>query len=250
MLIIINADDLGASKEMNSEIFDLMFRKLISSSTIMANGPAVEDAAKKAKNFPECSFGIHLNIIDFSALSSTNALKALLDERGNFAGNQKLREIFITPSLSVAIYIEFCAQVERLLSLGIKISHVDSHHHIHTIPRIFPILKRLQAKYGIRKVRISRNIYLPGYPVSKILLFKKKIYNFMLRHYYSTKTTSGFCNLVEFYENAKTNNLKHKSVEIMVHPGNGRYSYESAIFDVSLLKQLPIDFKLINYNEL
>lgn len=250
-MLIINADDLGASEETNDVIFDLIASKLISSSTIIANSPTVEEVAKKAKNFTECSFGIHLNITEFYPLSSTNALKTILDEQGGFVGSHKLRKIpIITPSLSDAIFTELCAQVDKLSSLGIKISHIDSHEHIHNMPQIFPILKCLQKKYGICKVRISRNIYLPNYSVPKTLLFKKKIYNFILRNYYPTKTTSGFCNFSEFYENVKINNLKHNSIEIMLHPGHEKYRNEANLLNHFLHEKLAINFKIINYNDL
>ena len=128
--------------------------------------------------------------------------------------------------------------------------HIDSHQHIHTIPTIFPILKRLQRKYSIRKVRISQNIYLPNYKVSKILLFKKIIYNFTLKHFYSTKVTSGFGSLYEFYENAKKKNFNHKSIEIMVHPGSEQNKNETDILKPLWYKKISINFKLINYNQL
>ena len=44
MKIIINADDLGLSCLVNDEIFSLIANGRITSSTIMANAPATEDA--------------------------------------------------------------------------------------------------------------------------------------------------------------------------------------------------------------
>jgi predicted glycoside hydrolase/deacetylase ChbG (UPF0249 family) len=250
MRVIINADDLGLSPQINDATFDLISAGLISSATIMANAISVEDAVKRANFFPKVSFGIHLNITAFSALSLSNGLKTILDDNGNFIVKSRLIKTSITRFLSNAIYSEFCSQVERLLLLGINISHIDSHEHIHTIPSIFPILKRLQQRYDIRKVRISRNIYLPNYRVSKHLLLKKYFYNFMLNKIFSTKTTSGFGSLEEFYTNAKSNNLKHDTVEIMVHPGSQKYNNETSILKPFWYKNLPLNIKLINYYQL
>jgi hypothetical protein len=250
MRVIINADDLGANQQINDATFDLISAGLISSATIMANAVSVEDAVERAKFFPKVSFGIHLNITTFSALSLSNGLKTILDDNGNFIGKSRLIKTSITRFLSNAIYSEFCSQVERLLLFGINISHIDSHEHIHTIPRIFPILKRLQQRYDIRKVRISRNIYLPNYRVSKHLLLKKYFYNFMLKKFFATKTTSGFGSLEEFYINAKRNNLKHDTVEIMVHPGSEKHNNETNILKPFWYKNLPLNIKLINYYQL
>jgi predicted glycoside hydrolase/deacetylase ChbG (UPF0249 family) len=250
VLVIINADDLGTSQGVNDATFELISGGLISSATIMANGPCLKDVAQRTRQFPQISFGIHLNITALSPLSSNDNLKAILDHSGNFIEIEHLLKSSITVSLSNAIYSEFCSQVEKLLSMGIEISHIDSHEHIHTIPRLFPVVKRVQIKYGIKKIRISRNIYLPDYKNTRVHLFKKKLFNFMLRHIYSSKTTTGFCNLTEFYENAKNKLLIHESIEIMVHPGSIKFEDENRILKPCWYKDIPIDFKLINYNQL
>jgi hypothetical protein len=67
--VIVNADDLGMSREVNDAIFELMSRGRISSATILANAPATRDAARRAQAFPRCSFGVHLNLTQFEPLT-------------------------------------------------------------------------------------------------------------------------------------------------------------------------------------
>lgn len=50
--LIINADDLGSSHYIDSEIFNLMSQGLVTSATLMANGP-IETAAKLSKHSTE-----------------------------------------------------------------------------------------------------------------------------------------------------------------------------------------------------
>src|SRR6185312_1140149 len=57
-----------------------------------------------------------------------------------------------------AILTEWCAQIGRLRALGVTLSHFDSHHDVHTIADLFPVLKTLQNRYGVRKVRLTRNL--------------------------------------------------------------------------------------------
>ena len=97
MRIIINADDLGISQEVNDAIFGLMAEGRITSATVLANGPAVEDAAKRLAEFPKCSFGVHLNLTQFKAISSAPGLKPIVDRDGDFAGN--IRAVPLTPGL-------------------------------------------------------------------------------------------------------------------------------------------------------
>ena len=248
MRVIINADDLGAREAVNDAIFDTMSRKCVSSATLLANGPCFEQAVQQLASFPNCSFGVHLNITEFRPLSFDGGLGTILDEDGFFRGN--IEEVRKTPFLLLAIIKEFCAQIERLLSFGVKISHIDSHHHVHTLSHIFPILKYLQNRYRLKRVRISYNIYKPSERPSRNLLLKKSIYNIALKHCYKTQTTAGFTDLVAFFETVKLNEIQHPSVEIMVHPGSTMNEAEDQLLSSVGREGLPVKVNLINYNEL
>ena len=68
MLIIVSAEDLGTESALNDEIFALIESKTVTSATVIANGPAFAQAAKAIAEFPECSFGVHLNLTVFPPL--------------------------------------------------------------------------------------------------------------------------------------------------------------------------------------
>lgn len=250
MRIIINADDLGASEIVNETVFRLMTEKRLTSATLLANGPCIEEAVKKISLFPECSFGVHLNISEHRPLLQQKGIQVLLDENGFFVEDDRIRKVKIDASLARAVFIEFSAQIEKLISLGVAISHIDSHQHVHTIPEIFFVLKKVQKKYGIRKVRISRNIYTESMKISGKLFLQKFLYNFMLRNYYKTKTSSGFTDFLTFCQNSKSKKTKNKSIELMVHPGLKDYETETALLYTDWQSDLPFTVKLINYNEL
>ncbi len=67
--IVVNADDLGMSHEVNEATFDLLSKGRISSATMMANAPATREAATQVSKFPRCSFGVHLNLTQFEPLT-------------------------------------------------------------------------------------------------------------------------------------------------------------------------------------
>jgi predicted glycoside hydrolase/deacetylase ChbG (UPF0249 family) len=249
--VIINADDFGLNTSINLSIRDLLEKKLITSSTIIANGPCFKQAVAIASLFPMCSFGVHLNITTLRPLTSNLGLKKILDKNGNF--NDKIFYTYPDYRLKTAIFAEWCAQIRKINSHGIKISHIDSHKHVHTIPKLFGILKRTQKKCKIKKVRITRNIYSLNRPIrSKSLLYKKLIWNFALKNIYKTKTTSGFTNFGSFYDKAKEDRISHETVELMVHPGNTQKYFKEEIDKLAHLwfKKIPMDLKLINYNQL
>src|SRR5262249_43676969 len=145
---------------------------------------------------------------------------------------------------------EFCAQFEQVASLGVQISHLDSHHHMHTVPGLFPVLKRLQRRFDIRKVRATMNIYSEHDPAGPGLLLRKAAWNFALRYLYRTTTTQGFTSLQIFAETAKRKRLNHRSVELMVHPGGKGFEEESGLLGTEWWRGLPIEIEQISYNEL
>lgn len=254
MNFIINADDLGKSSAVNDAVFEMISSRLITSSTLMINGEAIEDAACRIKRYPECSFGVHLNISEFKPLSRRRALREILNETGSFdlsRSNGRNRELQFNPALIRAIYGEWCAQIEKALTLGIGISHLDSHHSVHVrTPQLLFILKCIQKKYGISKVRIRKNIYSD--PISKRAYLKTNAVNYALRKCFKTKTTSGFTEFACFLEAASSKSISHPSVELMVHPGNpSRYFInEIALLRTPWMDKLPMKVNLINYNDL
>jgi predicted glycoside hydrolase/deacetylase ChbG (UPF0249 family) len=51
---------------------------------------------------------------------------------------------------------ELRRQIERLLAGGLTLVHVNSHQHLHVLPRIFAVVLRLAEEYRIPFVRIPR----------------------------------------------------------------------------------------------
>jgi predicted glycoside hydrolase/deacetylase ChbG (UPF0249 family) len=119
MKVIVNADDLGISPAVNDAIFHLIAMGRVTSATLLANGAALTDAAKRSKSFPACSFGVHLNASEWQPLTHDTDLRPILDDSGCFAGN-RLREVKITGALRAALVREWCAQVELIQAAGVR----------------------------------------------------------------------------------------------------------------------------------
>lgn len=255
--MIINGDDLGINRTVNEQAFALIERRQITSATLIANAPAVEDAIRQSRKHPSCSFGIHLNLTEFRPLtppSEQGPLKPFLDEQGNFAGEGVLRSVPISARAKEAFFIEWCLQVKRVLALGLSVSHFDSHNHVHTMPALFPVLKRVQREYGIRKIRTTWNVYPISSPVASALLLKKQAWSFALRHYYRTITPEAFTSFAVFHELAKgparTTLRKYKSIELMVHPGHPDYAEETRLVEGEWQQELGWNGELISYHDL
>ena len=67
--VILNADDFGAYSQVNRSIISLFKCNKITSATVMANGPVFSEAVDFMTQYPQHSYGIHLNITEFSPLT-------------------------------------------------------------------------------------------------------------------------------------------------------------------------------------
>ncbi|MEI8045155.1 MAG: ChbG/HpnK family deacetylase [Verrucomicrobiota bacterium] len=246
--LVINADDLGYSDQVNDAVFDLMAEGRITSATMLANGQAILDAARRCKGFPQCSFGVHLCLTELMPISQAGRELPFVAGNGQFDSR-----CFAATRASLAVYhgifIEWCEQIKFLRELGVPVSHIDSHHHVHTRPWLFPVLKRVQVAARIRKVRASLNLYLeeehkPGWR----LLAQKRLFNCALRLCYATSTTDIFTNFRWFEMLRSSLSLGGKTVELMTHPGSAGYQRETELLRSSNFDSLrPL---LINYNKL
>jgi chitin disaccharide deacetylase len=248
--IIVNADDLGVSAEVNEAIFRAMADGVITSATMLSNGSAVTPAARRLHRFPHCSFGVHLNLTEFQPLGaeSYTALSSILNGHNCFNGNA-IREVMISTPMLRAIYREWCAQIDNLIQLGVQPSHLDAHHHVHTIPQMLPVLAALRRRYRINKTRISRNMYDPAAPASKILLSKKWLYNQALRCI-GFKTTRIFTDLETFIRVCAARPPREQLIELMTHPGSAPSSEEPGLLASAWTKKLRYQVDLVSYKGL
>lgn len=152
--IIINADDLGISDHVNEEIEKCINLGVITSSTLMANAPAFDGGVALAKKYPQVSFGVHLNIIEFAPLSNKDIFQkyGMLDENGCFVEGAAF-VVKYNDELKKAVYEEWDAQISKVENAGIIPTHCDSHEHTHAITDLKDILCRVLDAHNIKKVR-------------------------------------------------------------------------------------------------
>ncbi len=165
--LIINADDLGLTEGVNRGIFDCIQRGVVTSATLMANGRSVQAAIARCKEFrrESASFGCHTVLADGAPVSPPDRVRSLL------AGSDSFPSGF--GSVAVAswrgrsnpaeVEREVTAQITLLQDSGITVSHVDSHKHVHLLPRVLRPLLRAARACGVRAVR---NPFAPVKPLA------------------------------------------------------------------------------------
>lgn len=143
--LIINADDFGYCEAVNYGIVSAHNNGVVTSTTIMANMPGFEHALDLLKKNPTLGCGVHMTLSCYKPLLED--VKSLTDEDGFFF--RRINEDVLNKIDLDELYKEFCAQIEKVKSAGIKITHLDSHHHVHTIPYLEEVIKKIVEKYSL-----------------------------------------------------------------------------------------------------
>ena len=138
--VIFNADDFGASSGTNRGIVECHTRGVLTSTSMMVTGAAVEEAVELSATLPELAVGLHWDVIGE-------------DEREfDLAEEAAVRE-------------EFAAQLQRFEELtGRAPTHIDSHRHMHLEESVSELFRELAAPVGVPlrgdgQVRFVGNFY-------------------------------------------------------------------------------------------
>jgi chitin disaccharide deacetylase len=247
MRLIVNADDLGKSSRINEAIFRLVDAGVVTSATLMPNGPAYEDGLSGLRARAFRAVGVHLNITEFKPLTGASGLTPLLDECGNLA--RSFRDALVTPAILRAVDEEWRAQIQTMIRAGLTPSHLDSHHHVHTFPQFGPVVRKLQSEFGIRRIRRAKNIYLRQSVRTWAALVWRNLSQFMLTRNSNSVTTDGFTDLRTFLL-LPSLPPGMQTIEIMVHPGHPNHEDEEPWLLAPQCRQRFSQCRLISYLDL
>jgi predicted glycoside hydrolase/deacetylase ChbG (UPF0249 family) len=155
--LIINADDFGLAPGVNRAIVELQQAGALSSATLMANGPFFSPAVYMAFAQPALAVGCHVVLVDGSPCLRPAEVPSLVDPRNPSSFRNTVGSFFADllrgRIREEEIEAEAVAQIRRVQSSGITVSHIDSHKHVHAFPRVLAPLLRAARHCGVRCVR-------------------------------------------------------------------------------------------------
>ena len=129
-LLIVHADDLAVAHSVDSASFDALDKSAITSASIMMPCPWVTEVADYAKSHPDADLGLHLTLTSewktyrWGPVASSGKVPSLLDPAGTFWNDTPLVAQHVNAKEAE---IEYRAQVERAMELGIHPTHLDTH---------------------------------------------------------------------------------------------------------------------------
>ncbi len=149
-ILVVNADDLGFSPDINAAIEELHRAGRVTNATLMVDGKCVDDALGVIRRNPRLGLGLHLDlcpVIDFYNVPY-----------------QQMRENLQRPEMLAKVAAEVARQITRFRELGLEFGHMDGHRHFHALPEVFPVVVEVAAAHGLKTLRVTRDWILPRTP--------------------------------------------------------------------------------------
>jgi predicted glycoside hydrolase/deacetylase ChbG (UPF0249 family) len=233
--LAVNADDFGFTPDVNEGIVEAHRRGILTSTTLMANGEAFEDAVRLARATPSLDIGCHLVLVSGRSLLTGAPLPPTV---GKLLAAMARRQL--------GVYQELAAQVRRIVDAGLRPTHLDTHKHTHLAPPVLEAVARLGEEFGIPWVRRPMDFPLDaaGVPPLKRLVsaamqpLRGHFHRVLERH--GCRTTTSFAGFritgrfgtAELLEVLAA--LPPGTTELMCHPG---YCREPLLHARTRLKQ-------------
>lgn len=174
--LIINADDLGLTNGVNRAIAETHAGGVVTSATLMANSAAFDGAIKLLGSAPRLAVGCHVVLVDGAPILPPDEVRTLLAGR---SGQPERFHSRLSPVAARAVFggfdpdeltNEIVAQIRKLQTAGVQVTHLDSHKHTHIFPSI---LKSLVKAARICGVPAIRNPFVPANAL-RIRRFRRK----------------------------------------------------------------------------
>lgn len=231
---IFNADDFGISKGVNAAIEQAHKKGILNSTSLMINQKYAGEAIEAAKQMPNLEVGLHINLTNETPAANPQDIPLLVGENGKLKNGfvNLLILSFLHPrELAQQTEIEIKAQIKKYLQSGLKLEHLDAHRHVHLIPVIFKVVKKLAGEYNVTRIRVMNENIFNTIKQNRSLsyLFDGGIIKYLLLRFLSW--WNGYKSDVYFYtilftckiSSEQFENVKiphgYKAVEVMIHPG-------------------------------
>ncbi|MCM8760680.1 MAG: ChbG/HpnK family deacetylase [Candidatus Omnitrophica bacterium] len=170
--LIVAADDFGLTGSINKGIVKAVREGIVTSVNLMPSGEAFDDALNSAKELGLAEAGAHLALTETAPVSDASRIPTIVAKDGRFYGS---RNRFV-PRLLLGmldldeVYVELKAQLDSVISSGIRVTNLSSHEHMHMLPGILDIFVKLAREYDVPAIRYPRE------DISRVPLSAGKIY--------------------------------------------------------------------------
>jgi chitin disaccharide deacetylase len=251
MKLIINADDFGKSDNVNNSILFLHKKGIVSSTTIIANGKCFDEAVDISRSNPNLGVGVHLCLDGPYNISKKHKTILDADTLQFYSNSQIIRKIKMFSIDESEVFSEYCLQIEKVLHNGIKISHLDHHHHLHLYFPILGTMIKVAKRYRIPFIRSQRIILNPQNNILKYSY--RSLHQFYLKRkintidgYFQPGVYENYSFEIQYMRLQELLRLNRNIVEIILHPSGGN-DPETSFFISDEVHNLLTRQTILNY---
>lgn len=206
--LLVNGDDFGLTMGVSKGIIDAIKNGIMGDTTAMANMESFDESIKLAMENGINEMGIHLTMTCGKPILPKSEVSTIVDENGYFFKKSVLVEKIDEVDFS-QIEKEMRAQINRFLESGMKMNHMDSHHHFYAFDkRIFSVVAKLAKEFNI-PMRCPMNMH---FDIAKE--FNIKYPDVIVCDFFGDNVSEEFF-LKRLQESIEEG---HKTIEFMAHP--------------------------------
>lgn len=145
--LIINADDFGYTQGVNEGIVRAFRQGIVSSVSLMMNQAGTEHAIQLLRQRIIPRTGVHLCLTAGKPVCAPEQVRSLVDETGSFRTKDEFfKDLQIDQE---QVYLEFKAQISKAKNTGTQITHLDTHHHVHSHPEVLQAFMKVSIESGL-----------------------------------------------------------------------------------------------------
>lgn len=162
--IAVTADDFGLCPEIDEAICLLHDRGIVRRTSLIVNTPSFDTSVEALRNRPALEVAIHLNLTDGRPVLPADTVPTLVDGRGCFHGGRHYGIVARILSGRMSrrdIHREWRAQIAKARGAGLALRELNTHGHLHLLPRLHGIVLELRREFNIPQVRLVHSMEWP-----------------------------------------------------------------------------------------
>jgi predicted glycoside hydrolase/deacetylase ChbG (UPF0249 family) len=164
--LVVTADDAGLAAGMTAGAVEAAERGIVTAVAVTAVGADVAGALAALRARPHVDVAAHLVLVGEAPLSPASEVPSLVGRDGRLLpGFPAFVARWGRGGIALAdVERELRRQLLRLLDGGLTVRQLNSHQHLHALPRILELVAALAAGHGVPFVRLPEDPALPARP--------------------------------------------------------------------------------------
>ncbi|HFC53754.1 MAG TPA: ChbG/HpnK family deacetylase [Gammaproteobacteria bacterium] len=224
--LIVNADDFGYFHCVSRGILELASLGVVTATGIMANGTDFR-TARETTTGGSLDYGVHLNLTYGVPLTAEMA-RAVAGWGGRFPSKSRMALAILSGRIGLSdVEREWRAQIQCCLDEGVPLRFLNSHEHIHMLPPLYRLAKRLAREFSIDHVRHTQPEW--GFPLGVAAMVRNAVMQScnILNPRFRGERTPRLVGLnrsgkldIEYLDRLFSGFSSGKIYELMCHPGH------------------------------